>query len=64
MQWIIRLIILTFVTQQAMPVVSGLIDTVDRVIEHVVTNLEPSPKSLLSLGGTSLVAGQRSVSSS
>lgn len=64
MQWLIRLIILTFVTQQAMPVVSGLIDTVDRVIEHVVTNLEPSPKSLLSLGGTSLVAGQRSVSSS
>ncbi|XP_075903053.1 adhesion G-protein coupled receptor D1 isoform X2 [Nelusetta ayraudi] len=39
-----------------MPVVSGLIDTVDRVMEHMVTNLEPSPKSLLSLGGTSLVA--------
>lgn len=47
-----------------MPVVSGLIDTVDRVMEHMVMNLEPSPKSLVSLGGTSSVAGQCSVNSS
>uniref|UniRef100_A0A4W6FM28 Adhesion G protein-coupled receptor D1 n=1 Tax=Lates calcarifer TaxID=8187 RepID=A0A4W6FM28_LATCA len=38
------------------PVVSGLIETVDRVMEHMVTNLEPSPNSLISLGGTSFVA--------
>lgn len=56
MQWI-RLILSTFVTQQDMPVVSGLIDTVDRVMEHMVTNLESSPKSLVSLDGTSFVAG-------
>ncbi|KAM7416304.1 hypothetical protein PAMA_018393 [Pampus argenteus] len=37
-------------------VVSGLIETVDRVMEHMVTTLEPSPKSLISLGGTSFVA--------
>uniref|UniRef100_A0A3Q3RQZ6 Adhesion G protein-coupled receptor D1 n=1 Tax=Mastacembelus armatus TaxID=205130 RepID=A0A3Q3RQZ6_9TELE len=36
--------------------VSGLIETVDRVMEHMVTNLEPSPNSLVSLAGTSLVA--------
>ncbi len=46
-----------------MPVVSGLIETVDRVMEHMVTNLEPSPNSLISLGGTSFVAGQCAVSS-
>uniref|UniRef100_A0AAQ5XU33 Adhesion G protein-coupled receptor D1 n=1 Tax=Amphiprion ocellaris TaxID=80972 RepID=A0AAQ5XU33_AMPOC len=34
----------------------GLIETVDRVMEHMVTNLEPSPNSLISLGGTSFVA--------
>uniref|UniRef100_A0A665WME4 Adhesion G protein-coupled receptor D1 n=1 Tax=Echeneis naucrates TaxID=173247 RepID=A0A665WME4_ECHNA len=38
------------------PVVSGLIETVDQVMEHMVTNLEPSPNSLISLGGTSSVA--------
>uniref|UniRef100_A0A4W6FMQ7 Adhesion G protein-coupled receptor D1 n=1 Tax=Lates calcarifer TaxID=8187 RepID=A0A4W6FMQ7_LATCA len=41
---------------QSTPVVSGLIETVDRVMEHMVTNLEPSPNSLISLGGTSFVA--------
>ncbi|XP_057688087.1 adhesion G-protein coupled receptor D1 isoform X2 [Corythoichthys intestinalis] len=38
------------------PVVSGLIETVDRVMDHMVANLEPSPNSLISLGGTSFVA--------
>uniref|UniRef100_A0A8C3A4H3 Adhesion G protein-coupled receptor D1 n=1 Tax=Cyclopterus lumpus TaxID=8103 RepID=A0A8C3A4H3_CYCLU len=42
--------------QQSIPVVSGLIETVDRVMEHMVTNLEPSPNSLISLGGTSFIA--------
>ncbi|TKS79090.1 Adhesion G-protein coupled receptor D1 [Collichthys lucidus] len=44
--------------EQSTPVVSGLIETVDRVMEHMVTNLEPSPSpnSLISLGGTSFVA--------
>ncbi|XP_053726943.1 adhesion G-protein coupled receptor D1 isoform X2 [Synchiropus splendidus] len=42
--------------EQSTPVVSGLIETVDRVMEHMVTNLEPSPKSLISVGGTSFVA--------
>ncbi|XP_072289425.1 adhesion G-protein coupled receptor D1 isoform X2 [Eucyclogobius newberryi] len=37
-------------------VVGGLIETVDRVMEHMATNLEPGPKSLVSLGGTSFVA--------
>ncbi|XP_060928274.1 adhesion G-protein coupled receptor D1 [Limanda limanda] len=42
--------------EQSSPVVSGLIETVDRVMEHMVTNLEPSPNSLITLGGTSFVA--------
>uniref|UniRef100_A0A672ZX78 Adhesion G protein-coupled receptor D1 n=1 Tax=Sphaeramia orbicularis TaxID=375764 RepID=A0A672ZX78_9TELE len=42
--------------QHSSPVVSGLIETVDRVMEHMVTNLEPSPNTLISLGGTSFVA--------
>uniref|UniRef100_A0A3Q4H5P3 Adhesion G protein-coupled receptor D1 n=1 Tax=Neolamprologus brichardi TaxID=32507 RepID=A0A3Q4H5P3_NEOBR len=42
--------------QQSTPVVSGLVKTVDRVMEHVVTNLEDSPNSLISLDGTSFVA--------
>ncbi|XP_068594734.1 adhesion G-protein coupled receptor D1 [Brachionichthys hirsutus] len=42
--------------QQSTPVVSGLIGTVDRVMEHMVSNLEPSPNSLVSLGGTSSAA--------
>ena len=49
--------------EQSAPVVSGLIETVDRVMEHMVTNLEPSLNSLISLGGTSFVAGQYAVSS-
>ncbi|XP_049619726.1 adhesion G-protein coupled receptor D1 isoform X3 [Syngnathus scovelli] len=42
--------------EQSGPVVSGLIETVDRVMDHMVANLEPSPNSLISLGGTSFVA--------
>ncbi|KAM9822761.1 adhesion G-protein coupled receptor D1 isoform X3 [Syngnathus typhle] len=42
--------------EQSGPVVSGLIETVDRVMDHMVVNLEPSPNSLISLGGTSFVA--------
>ncbi|KAM6954462.1 adhesion G-protein coupled receptor D1 [Aplochiton taeniatus] len=42
--------------QQSPPVVSGLIETVDRVMEHMVTNLEPSPRSLISLRGKSSLA--------
>uniref|UniRef100_A0A669EXT9 Adhesion G protein-coupled receptor D1 n=1 Tax=Oreochromis niloticus TaxID=8128 RepID=A0A669EXT9_ORENI len=41
---------------QSTPVVNGLVKTVDRVMEHVVTNLEDSPNSLISLDGTSFVA--------
>lgn len=42
--------------QQSAPVVSGLIETVDRVMEHMLTNLEPSPRSLISLSGKSSLA--------
>ncbi|CAF91651.1 unnamed protein product [Tetraodon nigroviridis] len=42
--------------EQSTAVASGLIGTVDRVMEHMVKNLEPSPNSLISLGGTSFVA--------
>ncbi|XP_019949189.2 adhesion G-protein coupled receptor D1 isoform X1 [Paralichthys olivaceus] len=42
--------------EQSTPVASGLIKTVDRVMEHMVTNLEPNPNSLITLGGTSFVA--------
>ncbi|KAL3062992.1 hypothetical protein OYC64_002725 [Pagothenia borchgrevinki] len=42
--------------EQSIPVVSGLIETVDRVMEHMVTNLEPSPNALISLGGQSFIA--------
>ncbi|KAJ0019525.1 hypothetical protein NQD34_007094 [Periophthalmus magnuspinnatus] len=42
--------------EQSSSVVGGLIETVDRVMEHMATNLEPGPKSLVSLGGTSFVA--------
>lgn len=51
------------VEQQSTPVVSSLIETVDRVMEHMVTNMEPTSNSLFSLGGTSSVAGQKWVSS-
>uniref|UniRef100_A0A8C5CTR1 Adhesion G protein-coupled receptor D1 n=1 Tax=Gadus morhua TaxID=8049 RepID=A0A8C5CTR1_GADMO len=43
-------------TQHSSAVVSGLIETVDRVMEHMVTNLQPSSQSLVSLAGTSFVA--------
>lgn len=43
--------------EQSSSVVGGLIETVDRVMEHMATNLEPGPaRSLVSLGGTSFVA--------
>ncbi|KAJ3604356.1 hypothetical protein NHX12_029097, partial [Muraenolepis orangiensis] len=42
--------------QHSSAVVSGLIETVDRVMEHMVTNLQPSHQSLVLLGGTSLIA--------
>ncbi|KAF7199808.1 adhesion G-protein coupled receptor D1 isoform X2 [Nothobranchius furzeri] len=42
--------------EQSTPVVSSLIQTVDRVMEQMVTKLEPTPLSPFSLGGTSLVA--------
>jgi len=51
------------VEQQSTPLVSGLIETVDRVMEHMVTNLEPSPRAPISVGGTTFVAGQKGVSS-
>lgn len=60
---IVNIFLWVIVEQQPTPVVSGLIETVDRVMEHMVTNLEPSPNSLISLGGTSFVAGQCAVSS-
>ncbi|XP_028268999.1 adhesion G-protein coupled receptor D1 [Parambassis ranga] len=42
--------------EQSTSVVSGLIETVDKVMEHMVTNLEPSPNAVISLDGTSYVA--------
>ncbi|XP_019907718.2 adhesion G-protein coupled receptor D1 isoform X2 [Esox lucius] len=44
--------------QESTPVVSGLIETVDKVMDQMVSNLEssPSPHSLISLGGQSYVA--------
>ncbi|XP_058492142.1 adhesion G-protein coupled receptor D1 isoform X1 [Solea solea] len=42
--------------EQSIPVVSGLIETVDRVMEHMVTKLEPGPNTLVTLDGTSFVA--------
>uniref|UniRef100_A0A669FAA5 Adhesion G protein-coupled receptor D1 n=1 Tax=Oreochromis niloticus TaxID=8128 RepID=A0A669FAA5_ORENI len=48
-------------TEQSTPVVNGLVKTVDRVMEHVVTNLEDSPNSLISLDGTSFVAAQTTI---
>ncbi|KAM9546966.1 adhesion G-protein coupled receptor D1-like isoform 2-T2 [Salvelinus alpinus] len=44
--------------QESTPVVSGLIETVDKVMVQMVSSLEssPSPHSLISLGGKSFVA--------
>ncbi|KAM6930582.1 adhesion G-protein coupled receptor D1 isoform 1-T1 [Xenentodon cancila] len=42
--------------QQSAQVATGLIETVDIVMEHMVTHLEPSPNVPISLGGTSFVA--------
>lgn len=49
------------VAQRSAGVASGLIETVDRVMEHMVRSLEPSPSSLISLGGTTVIAGQLSM---
>ncbi|XP_062855458.1 adhesion G-protein coupled receptor D1 isoform X2 [Trichomycterus rosablanca] len=38
------------------PVVSGLIDTVDKVMGHMVTNVDAKPDSLFTIGGKSYVA--------
>lgn len=46
------------VFQQSTSVISGLLDTVDKVIGHMVSNLEDEPSSLLSIDGKSYVAGQ------
>ncbi|CAB1321849.1 unnamed protein product, partial [Coregonus sp. 'balchen'] len=45
-------------TQESTPVVSGLIETVDKVMVQMLSSLEssPSPRSLISLGGKSFVA--------
>uniref|UniRef100_A0A674CBD4 Adhesion G protein-coupled receptor D1 n=1 Tax=Salmo trutta TaxID=8032 RepID=A0A674CBD4_SALTR len=44
--------------EESTPVVSGLIETVDKVLVQMVSSLEsrPSPDSLISLGGKSFVA--------
>ncbi|XP_034021571.1 adhesion G-protein coupled receptor D1-like [Thalassophryne amazonica] len=41
---------------EAAPVASGLIRTVEDMMEHMVTKLEPSPNGIISLGGRSPVA--------
>lgn len=46
------------VYQQSTPVISGLIDTVDKVMGHMVSNLEAKPNSPVAIGGKSYVAGQ------
>ncbi|KAM9475036.1 adhesion G-protein coupled receptor D1 isoform 1-T1 [Clarias gariepinus] len=38
------------------PVVSGLIDTVDKVMGHMVSNLKAEPSSVVTVGGKSYVA--------
>ncbi|XP_064210091.1 adhesion G-protein coupled receptor D1 isoform X1 [Anguilla rostrata] len=42
--------------EQSIPMVSGLIETVDRVMIHMVSNLESSSQSVISIGGKSSVA--------
>uniref|UniRef100_A0A8C7SGT2 Adhesion G protein-coupled receptor D1 n=1 Tax=Oncorhynchus mykiss TaxID=8022 RepID=A0A8C7SGT2_ONCMY len=48
----------SYTHQESTPVVSGLIETVDKVMVQMVSSLEssPSPHSLISLGGKSFVA--------
>ncbi|XP_046728025.1 adhesion G-protein coupled receptor D1 isoform X2 [Silurus meridionalis] len=41
---------------QSTPLISGLIDTVDKVMGHMVSNLEAKPSSLVAIGGKSYVA--------
>ncbi|XP_053480153.1 adhesion G-protein coupled receptor D1 isoform X3 [Ictalurus furcatus] len=42
--------------EESTPVISGLIDTVDKVMGHMVSNLEAKPNSLVAFGGKSYVA--------
>ncbi|KAK3540392.1 hypothetical protein QTP70_030402 [Hemibagrus guttatus] len=42
--------------EQSTPVISGLIDTLDKVMGHMVSNLEAKPNSLVAIGGKSYVA--------
>ncbi|XP_058246386.1 adhesion G-protein coupled receptor D1 isoform X3 [Hemibagrus wyckioides] len=42
--------------EQSTPVISGLIDTVDKVMGHMVSNLEAKPNSVVTIGGKSYVA--------
>lgn len=54
------MLLLDRLEQESTPVVSGLIETVDNVMVQMVSSLDssPSPRSLISLGGKSFVAGQ------
>lgn len=45
------------VYQQLTPVISGFIDAVDKVMGHMVSNLEAKPNSPVAIGGKSYVAG-------
>ncbi|KAG7332042.1 hypothetical protein KOW79_003876 [Hemibagrus wyckioides] len=42
--------------EESTPVISGLIDTVDKVMGHMVSNLEAKPNSVVTIGGKSYVA--------
>ncbi|KAJ8379916.1 hypothetical protein SKAU_G00006940 [Synaphobranchus kaupii] len=42
--------------EQSTPMVSGLIETVDKVMINMVSNLEPTSQSVISIGGKSSVA--------
>ncbi|KAI5094699.1 adhesion G-protein coupled receptor D1, partial [Silurus meridionalis] len=42
--------------EESTPLISGLIDTVDKVMGHMVSNLEAKPSSLVAIGGKSYVA--------
>ncbi|XP_027016819.2 adhesion G-protein coupled receptor D1 isoform X7 [Tachysurus fulvidraco] len=42
--------------EQSTPVISGLIDTVDKVMGHMVSNLQAKPNALVAIGGKSYVA--------
>ncbi|XP_047679117.1 adhesion G-protein coupled receptor D1 isoform X6 [Tachysurus fulvidraco] len=46
----------TSLRYQSTPVISGLIDTVDKVMGHMVSNLQAKPNALVAIGGKSYVA--------